>query len=98
MQKFESLRQPLIGVKQRLEEEKNKKNSASADGGPRSRVCARETLSSAHHRREWKFSRARVCRVAFGLQNGQNRLFPHFLVKIGLFWGVGGVPEMFFSH
>jgi hypothetical protein len=30
--------------------------------------------------------------VAFGLQNGQN---PHFPVKIGLFWGVGGVPEFF---
>ena len=26
------------------------KNSASADGGPRSRVCARETLRSAPHR------------------------------------------------
>ena len=25
-------------------------NSASADGGPRSRVCARETLCSAPHR------------------------------------------------
>ena len=25
-------------------------NSASADGGPRSRVCARETLRSAPHR------------------------------------------------
>ena len=22
--------------------------------------------------------------------------FPHFPVKIGLFWGVGGVPELFF--
>ena len=22
--------------------------------------------------------------------------FPHFPVKIGLFWGVGGVPEFFF--
>jgi hypothetical protein len=28
--------------------------------------------------------------VAFGLQNG------HFPVKIGLFWGVGGAPEIFF--
>jgi hypothetical protein len=27
---------------------------------------------------------------------GQNRLFPHFPVKIGLFWGVGGAPEFFF--
>ena len=23
--------------------------------------------------------------------------FPHFLVKIGLFWGVGGVPDLFFD-
>ena len=32
-------------------------------GGPRSRVCARETLRSAPHQRERKFSAARVCRV-----------------------------------
>ena len=37
----------------------------SKDGGPRSRVCARETLRSAPHRRERKFSGARVCRVTF---------------------------------
>ena len=30
--------------------QEKKKNSASADGGPRSRVCARETLCSAPHR------------------------------------------------
>ena len=36
---------------------------AHADGGPRSRVCARETLRSASHRREQKFSGARVCKV-----------------------------------
>jgi hypothetical protein len=30
--------------------DQKKKNSASADGGPRSRVCARETLRSAPHR------------------------------------------------
>ena len=40
-------------------------NSAHADGGPRSRVCARENLRSAPHRRERKFSGARVCRVTF---------------------------------
>jgi hypothetical protein len=34
--------------------------------------------------------------VAFNLQKGQTRLFPHFPVKIGLFWGVGGVPEFLF--
>jgi hypothetical protein len=51
--------------------------------GPRSRVCARETLRSAPHRRELKFSGARVCRVTFVK-------FPHFPVKIRLFWGVGG--------
>ena len=37
--------------------------SANADGGPRSRVCARETLRLAPHRRERKFSGAHVCRV-----------------------------------
>jgi hypothetical protein len=42
-----------------------------------------------------KISDTRVSRVAFGLQNGQNRLIPYFPVKIGLFWGVGGVPEFF---
>ena len=31
-------------------EETGTKISASADGGPRSRVCARETLHSAPHR------------------------------------------------
>ena len=41
------------------------KISDHADGGPRSRVCARKTLRSAPHRRERKFSGARVCRVTF---------------------------------
>ena len=45
---------------------KRKKNSAHADGGPRSRVCARRTLRSAPHRRERKFFGARVCSVAGG--------------------------------
>jgi hypothetical protein len=70
--------------------ESDQKISAHADGGPRSRVCARETLRSAPHRRERKFSGARVCRVTF-LKSS------HFPVKIGLFWGVGGVPEFFFD-
>ena len=61
------------------------KISAHVDGGPRSRVCARETLRSAPHRRERKFSGARVCTVTFWK-------FSHFPVKIGLFWGVGGSP------
>jgi hypothetical protein len=41
------------------------KISAHADGGPRSRVCACETLRSAPHRREQKFSGTHVCRVTF---------------------------------
>ena len=45
--------------------EKHIKISAHADGGPHSRVCAHETLCSAPHRRERKFSGARVCRVTF---------------------------------
>jgi hypothetical protein len=40
---------------------RRKRNSAHADGGPRSRVCARETLRSAPHRRERKFSGTHVC-------------------------------------
>ena len=34
----------------RSRKEEEKEISASADGGPRSRVCARETLRSAPHR------------------------------------------------
>ena len=41
------------------------KITANADGGPRSRVRARETLRSAPHRRERKFSGVRACRIAF---------------------------------
>jgi hypothetical protein len=33
-----------------LKKKEDNLNSASADGGPRSRVCARETLRSAPHR------------------------------------------------
>ena len=40
---------------------KHRKISAHADGGPRSRVCARETLRSAPHRHERKFSGTRFC-------------------------------------
>ena len=47
--------------KKKTRKEKSEKISALADGGPRSRVCARETLRSAPHRRERKFSAARVC-------------------------------------
>jgi hypothetical protein len=68
---------------------KTQKISAHADGGPRSRVYACETLRSAPHRHEKNFSSAHVCRVTF-------LKFPHFPVKIGLFWGVGGVPKFFF--
>ena len=39
--------------------------SASADGGPRSWVCARKTLRSDPHQHEPKFSAACVCRVSF---------------------------------
>ena len=39
------------------------KISAYTDGGPRSRVCARETLRSAPHRRTRKISGTRVCIV-----------------------------------
>ena len=41
------------------------RNSAHADGGPRSRVCTRETLCSGPHQCERTFFAARVCRVAF---------------------------------
>ena len=40
-------------------------NSAHTDGGPRSRVCTRETLCSAPHWHERKFSVTRVCRITF---------------------------------
>ena len=40
--------------------QKQTKNLARANGGPRSRVSARETLRLAPHRRELKFSDARV--------------------------------------
>ena len=54
---------------------KKEKNSASADGGPRSRVCTRGTLHSAPHPHWQKFSGTHVCRVHF-------TKFPHFPVKI----------------
>ena len=49
--------------------------------GPCYRVCARETLRSAHHRHERKFSAAHVCRVTF--------------FKFSYFRGQGG-PRIFF--
>ena len=44
--------------------DKLKKISAGADGGPRFRVCARETLRSAPHQHQRIFG-AHVCRVTF---------------------------------
>ena len=41
------------------------KISAHADGGPRSRVCARETLCSAPHQHERKFPGTLFCIVTF---------------------------------
>jgi hypothetical protein len=52
--------------------------SAHADGGPRFRVCARETLRSALHRHERKFSGARVCRVTFKHSNIVVMAYPNF--------------------
>ena len=51
----------IFSVKKIME----RKISAHADGGPRSRVRARGTLRSAPHQREQKFSGACVCRIAF---------------------------------
>ena len=46
--------------------------SAHTDGGPRFHVCARETLYSAPHRHERKFSGTRFCRVKKkNLKNGR---------------------------
>ena len=70
-----------LGKVTAAEREREREISASADGGPRFQVCARETLRSALHRR--------VCRVTFVK-------FPHFPVKIWLFWGVGGSPKFFY--
>jgi hypothetical protein len=63
-------------------------NFRSRRWGPRSRVCARETLRSAPHRHEWKFSGARVCRVTFVKSS-------HFLVKMVILRG-RGVPNFLF--
>ena len=51
--------------------------SAHADGGPRSRVCARLTLRSAPHRRERKFSGTCACRVTFKHLTAKNS-YPKF--------------------
>ena len=63
MQSFKIVALLLLGYFWLVEEE-CVDNSAHADGGPRSRVCARETLRSDPHRHERKFSGTRVCRVA----------------------------------
>ena len=55
-------------VEETLEDVENDnviRNSAHADWGPCSRVCARETLRSVPRRRERKCSGACVCRVTF---------------------------------
>ena len=57
--------QPFIAVQAWGFITANIKISAYADGGPRSRVCAWETLRSAPHRRTRKFSAAPVCRITF---------------------------------
>ena len=68
MQKFETIRQPLLWFWITVVTTTRRKMyliSAHADGGPRSRVRARETLRSAPHRHEQKFSGTRFCRVTF---------------------------------
>ena len=61
------------------------RNSAHADGGPRSRVCTRETLCSGPHQREQNFPPARVYRVAFKhLPQPLRRGGSHFLLLMGL--------------
>ena len=61
------------------------KISAHTEGGPRSRVCAWETLRSAPHWSERKFSVTRVCKVAFKhLQKRAVILFGQKTVN----WGV----------
>jgi hypothetical protein len=75
---------------------KFKKNSAHADGGPRSRVCSRETLCSAPHRHERKFSGAYVGRVTF--KHLHQRQFLNFCPpKYVIVRGVEGVPEFFYG-
>ena len=74
-----------------------KKNSAHADGGPRSRVCARETLRSAPHRHERKFSGTCFYRVT--LKHLPQPLKSHIscfgpLRQPIAFWrGKGGSPK-----
>ena len=69
---------------------KNYKNSASADGGPRSRVRARGTLRSSPHRHQRKPSGTCVCIVNF-------TKFPPFPGQNVAFGGVGGSPKYFFQ-
>ena len=66
---------------------RGEKISAHGDRGPRSRVCARETLRSAPHGHEWEFFVARVCRITF-------KHLPQLLrTHIQSF---RGVPEIYF--
>ena len=76
---------------------KNTKISTRASGGPRFRVCARETLCSAPHRREQKFPCTRVCRVTFKHSPNPSEIisevsdYPPCLAKSVIMWGVGRV-------
>ena len=91
MQKFRTLAAFFLVEKQWPEkrEERRRKNSASADGGPRSCVCARGTLRSAPIGTSGNFP-ARVSAESISPK------FP-ILVKIGFIGGVGGVTEIRFS-
>ena len=73
-------------------------NLRSRQWGPRSRVCARKTLRSAPHQREWKFSGAHVWSGGWGLKFSKVFLI-NFLAKSGnsklfffkpIFFGGGG--------
>ena len=53
-------------------------NSAHAEGGPRYRVCARNTHCLAPHRHEWNFLRADVCwLVPKNYEVCLDQFFPH---------------------
>ena len=81
--------------------------SAHADGGPRSQVCARETLRSAPHRDERKFFGAHVCRIALNylpqpirrhIQNiiAHGKFSTPCSANYALFRWVGWAPEIIF--
>ena len=100
-----------VTQKERRKKERRKKKekiSAHADGGPRSRVCAREALRSAPHRRERKFSGTHFCRVTFKASPPTIKKsylmfraptaahFPFCPPKIGFLEGVGGSLKLIF--